>query len=296
VSITDHAGDTILGRHPEHGFLIDGDIQRDTAEVLFQHGFQCDDNGVLVLPADLDEAHARDRIARAAQVLALSGHNVSVLSDQQAAELAGVALRMNEAQAALTDSQARLLALIRSVHPAPGCLPVPQLRVPTTLEAFDDDRAALADNLFTERGHNAPRWLAARSACPHLPADTVTAIFDLIYNWYQYLSVASIHIVDGCKGSPYNLVWAVKRLDRAMTAMPAAPERELVIQSATAAELEHGDEFSLDDGQTWYVCCRGALGGTVAVYTGEHDHANAWPLTARIDAADDQRCLVRTTA
>lgn len=57
------------------------------------------------------------------------------------------------------------------------------------------------------------------------------------------------------------------------------------------ADLAHGEDFSLDDGQTWHTCCT-VLFGNVAVYIDERrdpDVAN----TVRIDAERDREVLVR---
>jgi hypothetical protein len=294
VSITDHAGDTILGRHPEHGFVIDGDIQRDTADLLMRYGFRHDeDHDVLVLPADMPEATARELLGRAAQVLAMTRHNVSVLPDEQAAALAAAAPRVHEASAALTASRERLLALVRRVHISPGCLPVPGIQVPTDRNEFDADSTRLAQNLFAENGDRAPRWVAARERCTHLPAETVLAINEVIYRWYQLLNAAGRHIEDGNKHSPYDLAWSVRSLDAAIAAVPPAPERDVVVLATSVGELNEGEEFSLDAGESWYVFLRAVSGSdTIAVYTGEHDRQGD-AHHAMMPGEGNQPCLVR---
>lgn len=292
MSITDYAGATILGRHPEHGFLIDGEVRRDVADLLCQHGFRHDeDNNVFVLPADMPEDDARDMLSRAAQVLITTRHSVKALSDQQAAEMAAAAPRIQEAISALTDGRDRLLAMVGRVHGAPGCLPVPQIRVPANRDELDVESRTIYRNLFTGHGHRAPRWVAAQANCTHLPTVAVPVIYDAINRWYQLLNSAARHIDDGNEQSPYDLAWCVERLDTALAAVPPAPERNVEIHPATVADLNDGDEFSVDAGQTWHVCGE-VLFGTVSVYTGEHDPVGE-PLLVRIEANQDLPCLVR---
>lgn len=204
------------------------------------------------------------------------------------------ATREQEAITALSGSRERLLAMVRRVHISPDCLPVPKIQVPTDRAEFEVKSRAISRNLFTEEDRRAPHWVTARQNCPHLPPDTVRAINDVIYRWYQLLHTAARHI-DGNRNNPYDLAWSVQRLDAAIDTVPAAPERDVIIQDTTVARLHLGDEFSLDSGQNWHVLVVDVSpSGQVGVYTGEHDH-HGDALIARMPAEANQPCLLRRT-
>jgi hypothetical protein len=170
VQLDNHPGEAIIGRHPEHGYIIDGTLRRDCAQVLLELGFTYDiQHEVLKFPAGLSEAEAEDKLARVCLALIQQGHSIQRLGDLAAAELV--------ARASQNTGE----------HQQPGTQ----------------------------------------------------------------------------------------------------------IQAGTARALDDDDEFSLDGGVTWHVCCRGAIGGTIAIYTGEHD-GDGEPWTVRIEVDhDDQPCLVR---
>lgn len=84
--------DVILGRHPEHGFVIDGIVAVEAEAQLRRLGYDRNADGVLTLRPDLDDETARAHHVRAAQVLAATGHCVMVLPDDEAARHAGAAV------------------------------------------------------------------------------------------------------------------------------------------------------------------------------------------------------------
>ncbi|HET6286494.1 MAG TPA: hypothetical protein VFG15_07055 [Amycolatopsis sp.] len=288
MNITDHPGDAILYRHPRYGFVIEGAVQGNAAALLGKHGFVLNEAGVLALPLDTPEDRGHDMLDCAAYVLAVTGHNFTVLPDKIAVEWA----RVQEALKALAGSRDRALAMVRRVHIIPGCLPVPRISVPASRDDFDVEYQAVYQNLFTEHGHRAPRWVAARDSCAHLPANTVLAIYEVLYHWYQLLNAALRHIDGNTKESPYDLRWCAERLDAAIAAVAPAPERNIATEHATVAELRDGDQFSLDSGQHWYMCARDEPAAAIAVFTGEHD-VDGVPLREYVDAEPGQACLIR---
>lgn len=70
-------------------------------------------------------------------------------------------------------------------------------------------------------------------------------------------------------------------------------ERGEGVESATVDTLNDGDLFTLDGGDTWWVCCT-VLFGNIAVYLSEDRHPDA--PTGRIDGARDAECLVHRGA
>jgi hypothetical protein len=287
VSITDYAGETMLGRHPKLGFLIDGEVRQDVAVLLCQRGFQRTADDVLVLPADMPEAKAREMMVHAAQVLAITRHDVTVLPDEQAAEAA----RGGEVLAILTASRDQLLARIRDLHPTPRCLPVPELRIPETREQFDTEIDAVQASLFTPDGSTHSDWVTVWHTCDHSPGGAAVVAHDLINRWHFLLTVSRQYLDDGCATVPYNPTSAATQLAEGVRS-PAVPPRDHTVQPGTVGQLDDGDEFSLDGGETWHVCGV-VLFGTVSVYTGEHTAEDGEPLLVRIDAGQDEPCLVR---
>jgi hypothetical protein len=76
----------VIGRHPEHGFVITGAIGADITDItdaLSRFGYRAAGHGVLVLPAGMDEHAARFRLGWAAQLLAGAGRNVVIQADSQ---------------------------------------------------------------------------------------------------------------------------------------------------------------------------------------------------------------------
>lgn len=283
VIYSGHAGEVILARHPDFGFVIDGDVQPGTVDVLLQHGFRRDDNDVLALPPDMPEAEAQDTLRRAAQMLAATGHTVTELSDQQAIEYA----RWATVVATLTCSRDRLLDRIRSIHPTPDCLPVPVLRIPSSLEEFDQAIDEVYANLFAPDGANGRRWRALQDTCTHLPVHTVIAIHPVIHRWYHLLVSARQHILDS---HAHALAPTAEKLDLELLLLLPFP-RDHIVHATTVDQLRDGQEFSLDEGKTWHVCAV-VMFGTVSVYTGEND-TDGDPQCVRIEAERDQSCWVR---
>ncbi|UUV32201.1 hypothetical protein NQK81_01765 [Amycolatopsis roodepoortensis] len=253
MDIMDQASDLILCRHPRYGFVIAGTLHRDVAALLGKYGFTLNEAGFLALPLDTSEDRGHDLLGCAAQVLAMTGHNFSVLPDKITVEWA----RAQEAISALFSGRKRLLAMVRRAHIIPGCLPVPRIRVPADRDEFNVETHAVYQNLFSEHGYRAPRWVTARDSCTHLPADTILAIYEALYRWYQFLNAALRHIDGRTKESPYDLQWCSEGLDAAIDAVASAPEHDVVIEPATVAELRDGDQFSLDARPALVPVCPG---------------------------------------
>lgn len=286
VSITDNAGEVILGRHPEHGFVIDGQVRADVADLLYSRGFQLNTDDVLALPTDMPEKQAREKMVRAAQVLAMTGHTVGVLSDEQSAEM----VRYDEVRDILTASRDQLLARIRELHPTPDCLPVPALRIPENRPEFDQEITAVQANLWDRDGLPESDWAVVWHTCDH--ADGRVAVFahGVVDRWHHLLTVCRQYLDDGCATVSYDPTSAAAQLAEELRSL-TVPPRNHALEPGLVGQLDDGDEFTLDGGQTWHVCGV-VLYGTVSVYTGEHDQ-DGEPLLVRIDADADQRCLVR---
>lgn len=288
VSITDHAGDTILGRHPEHGFVIDGEVRQDVADLLCQRGFQRNTDDLIALPADMPETEARARMVRAAQLLAATRHNVTVLPDDQTA----AAARGAEVLDILTTSRDQLLARIRDVHPRPCCLPVPELRTPETRVQFDAEIDAVKASLFTPDGSTHPDWVTAWHVCDHAHRRAGMVAHELVSRWHVLLAACRRYLDDGCATIPDNPTSAAEQLAEGVRTL-TVPPRDHAVQPYLVSQLVDEDEFSTDGGTTWHVCEQVRM-FTVSVYTGEHD-TEGEPLVVRIDIDPNQTCLVRRT-
>ncbi|MCW8101645.1 hypothetical protein [Streptomyces tauricus] len=81
--------DLIIGRHPVHGILADGDVGDETALLLEQAGFVYDEDlGVHRVPAGLSLNAEQDCVERAMALL-YGRLSVAYLSGDQATEAAG---------------------------------------------------------------------------------------------------------------------------------------------------------------------------------------------------------------
>lgn len=149
--------DVVLGRHPEYGFVIDGDVPPEAEELLQELGYSRNKDDVLTLTLDLDERTARSRHARAAQLLAAFGLTVRVLSDDEAARLAAAptpdpaldatfpdpVIDIVHAAAGFEDTVQRV-GTAELAHAAAG---LDALHLAYLLDRLDDTRASIAEIL-----------------------------------------------------------------------------------------------------------------------------------------------------
>ncbi|MET9260290.1 hypothetical protein [Amycolatopsis sp. NPDC004079] len=131
------------------------------------------------------------------------------------------AARIGEACEALASGREMLSGLLGRAHPLPGCLPVPELRVPADRTGIAEAGTEMYANLFTEHGHRATSWIAARTSCTHLPAEQVNQIHSLLCCWYRFLLSAARHVEDENKYSPFDLDWCAARLAEEIAAVDA---------------------------------------------------------------------------
>ncbi|MET9263671.1 hypothetical protein [Amycolatopsis sp. NPDC004079] len=78
---TDPSDHLILVRHPERGFLINGRLESDVADILCRYGFVRGDDNELLVPAAMPENDARDLLERAATFLARTKHSLTLMGD-----------------------------------------------------------------------------------------------------------------------------------------------------------------------------------------------------------------------
>uniref|UniRef100_UPI003F498798 hypothetical protein n=1 Tax=Amycolatopsis sp. CA-096443 TaxID=3239919 RepID=UPI003F498798 len=105
MDIIDYSDELVLARHPEHGLLIAGYVVPQVADFLCTKGFQRGDDKVLLLPATMPEDDARALLERAARVLARTGHNMTFLGDQEAAEWAAAVSEIPVAAAVAAEQE-----------------------------------------------------------------------------------------------------------------------------------------------------------------------------------------------
>uniref|UniRef100_UPI003F4993A8 hypothetical protein n=1 Tax=Amycolatopsis sp. CA-096443 TaxID=3239919 RepID=UPI003F4993A8 len=137
------------------------------------------------------------------------------------AVVTSLAIRTAEAYEQLERGRVRLLLLFGRAHPLPGCLPVPEIRVPADRSGFDEAAAEIFRNLFTEHGHRAQAWITAREDCTHLPDAVVNLVHAAVLAWYRLLLSAARHLDDGNKESPFDPGWCGERLDEAIAEVDA---------------------------------------------------------------------------
>ena len=126
--------------------------------------------------------------------------------------------RFVDAQERLTARRDRLVAIIEHEHPATGCLPLPVVELPSAADHLTELIDDVHDNLFTEHGNRAQRWIDARTRCPHLSAERVITVNELVYRWYQLLCAARHHL----DGDPLlDLGWIAECFDRWVPAASA---------------------------------------------------------------------------
>jgi hypothetical protein len=212
---------------------------------------------------------------------------VRVLPDNQAADTA----RSAECVALLTAGRDQLLAMIRDLHPAPGCLPVPLLRIPESREQFGREIDAVAANLRTPEGWIASAWRTVWGACDHECCRAGAIAHELVGRWHILLIVCQQYLHGGPVIELHTPATAAASLEtRILTVAP----RDHAIAPSTVAELTNGQQFSLDTGKSWHVCEK-VLPGSVSVYTGEHNTAGEpWCDSIPLGPEADPRCLVRS--
>lgn len=132
--------------------------------------------------------------------------------------------RFADARKRLADHLDRLVAAIEHEHPATGCLPVPTVTFPSSADQLTQLVNVVCDNLFTEHGHRAQRWIDARSQCPHISAEAVLAVNEMVYRGYQLLCAARHHLDD----EPLrDLDWAIECFDRRVSALSPGDNPEM---------------------------------------------------------------------
>lgn len=123
--------------------------------------------------------------------------------------------RFTDAQKRIAGRLDRLVAAIEHEHPATACLPLPAIELPSSADQLVQLIDLVCDNLFTEHGHRAQRWIDARTRCPHISAERVITVNEMVYWGYQLLCGARHHLDD----DPLrDLDWSIECFDRRVPA------------------------------------------------------------------------------
>lgn len=128
--------------------------------------------------------------------------------------------RLADARERLAGRLDRLRAAIDREHPVQDCLPLPTLDLPAEPGDLDQLIDEVRDNLFTEQGHRAQRWIDARAQCSHLAEEQVNAVHEMVFKWYHLLNAARHHLDDR---PLYDLDWAEETFDRWIPASSPNP-------------------------------------------------------------------------
>lgn len=91
---------------------------------------------------------------------------------------------LEQARPLLEQATAAIAEAIKLAHPEEGCLPLPELPVPGSVEELTNLSTSLCENLFAPNGSPHEAWIRARR-CPHGDQEQVTQVSELLYRWYQ---------------------------------------------------------------------------------------------------------------
>lgn len=251
---------------------------------------------LLDLAGNADPATRRAILTHAVAVLTQAGHPVAVLGDQPSSEALDEP-RLHTVLRALWIYRNRILTAIRNAHPTPGCLPVPQLRVPQDLDEFPALMAELNHVLERPCGHDASPWAAAFRNCPHAPMGTAVVIHCLLDRWRSLLFATSRQpeIYDP-RQLPYlqdDLMGRYEQLDTLLVKATGLRQLDHAITGANLGDLKVGQVFSTDAGANWQACAGIPNQDFVPIFTGEHNTAGV-PLVDGHAGTWTSRCLVRT--
>ncbi|MFF3665414.1 hypothetical protein [Microtetraspora malaysiensis] len=95
----------------------------------------------------------------------------------------------------LTRARDQTAAALAAAHPAPGCLPIPALELPTSPADVHAACKAVFANLWTPSGNSRhPAWITARTGCAHMSEDQVLNAFDVVADWYSLLGGAHYYV------------------------------------------------------------------------------------------------------
>ncbi|MEU6720371.1 hypothetical protein ABZ897_53725 [Nonomuraea sp. NPDC046802] len=170
------------------------------------------------------------------------------------------AYTIDQAQQVLTLAVEQMTAAIQAAHPQPDCLPLPNLRVPTSLSDLEQHLQYLAENLWTNQGsHRHPGWIKARQCMhpEHAAEEVVLDIYELIVKWYQTLCDLRNYLLADGFTEWNNWRWLanprdfygqyVMYLDKVTLHEVGVPApRELSLEEVTAeAERYHGHAVEL---------------------------------------------------
>jgi hypothetical protein len=114
---------------------------------------------------------------------------------------------------------------IAEAHPVEGCLPILPIDVPASAEVVREAVYAMCESLWTHNGsHRHPEWVAARTACTHVPEEQVLNVFELLVEWYRALSKVHCYVNKVPFWADWRAVEGRHALDRELRIVAAFPE------------------------------------------------------------------------